>query len=62
LAGKGFIANMGENVDKVIIRNAYLAYFEPPDKQSYLQPIVVFEGDRDFIAYIPAITDNLFSQ
>ncbi len=63
LEGKGFIANMGDNPEgNIVIRNAYLAYFEPADKQSYLQPVIVFEGDRDFTAYVPAITDNLFSQ
>lgn len=62
LEGKGYIANIGDNPEgNIIVRNAYLAYYEGEKPQGYLQPIVVFEGDRDFTAYVPAITDNLFT-
>jgi len=58
-AGKGFIANLGNNIDgKVIVRKAYLAYYDSDAAQDFLQPIIVFEGDRDFFAYVPAVTDN----
>jgi hypothetical protein len=30
--------------------------------QSFLQPVIVFEGDRDFYAYVPAITDTWLEQ
>lgn len=63
LDGKGYLANLGNNPEgNVIIRNAYLAYYEGEQPQSYLQPIVVFEGDRDFMAYVPAISDNLIEE
>jgi hypothetical protein len=53
---KGYIAYLGENSDgKITIRKVTLAYFESEKKQDFLQPIYVFEGDRDFFAYIPAI-------
>lgn len=42
----------------VAIKNIYLAYFEPVSLTNYLQPIYVFEGDRDFVAYVQAITDK----
>lgn len=58
-SGKGFIANLGNNPDgKVIVRNAYLAYFDNEEPQSFLQPIIVFEGDNDFYAYVPAVSDS----
>lgn len=54
--GQGYIANLGKNENgQITVRKAYLAYYDPPDEQSYLQPIFVFEGDRDFIAYVPAV-------
>lgn len=60
VSGKGHIASLGDNSDgNVIVRNAYLAYFDSENSQSFLQPIIVFEGDRDFLAYIPAISDSL---
>ena len=56
--GKGYIANIGLNKDgKVVIRRIYLAYFDPNIPSSFYQPVIVFEGDRSFLAYVPAITD-----
>lgn len=45
------------------VRQVYLAYYEPAEPQSYLQPIWVFEGkatlvdgtELDWAAYVPAI-------
>lgn len=46
------------NAFKVAIRKMYLAYFEPVTLTNYMQPIFVFEGDNNFVAYVPAITDE----
>lgn len=63
VSGKGYVANLGNNSEgNVVIRNAYLAYYDSEKSQNFLQPIIVFEGDRDFSAYIPAITENLISE
>jgi hypothetical protein len=43
---------------QTIIRKMYLAYFEPVTLTNYLQPIYVFEGDGNFIGYLPAIADG----
>ena len=42
----------------VVIRDLYLAYFEPVTLTNYLQPIFVFVGDNDFVAYVPAVSDS----
>jgi hypothetical protein len=42
----------------VIIRKMYLAYFEPTTLTNYLQPIFVFEGDNNFVAYVSAVDDK----
>lgn len=58
-SGKGFIANLGNNPSgKVTVRNAYLAYFDSDTAQNFLQPIIVFEGDNDFYAFVPAVIDT----
>ncbi len=31
-------------IDKVLINNIYLAYYDTPERQKYIQPIYVFEG------------------
>ncbi|MDD3679706.1 MAG: hypothetical protein PHX72_02535 [Candidatus Shapirobacteria bacterium] len=63
-SGQGFIARLGNNSTKepIIIRNIYLAYFDPEVPQSFLQPIFVFEGLNDFLAYLPALDSSVISQ
>lgn len=39
----------------VAIREMYLAYFEPVTLTNYLQPVFVFVGDNNFMAYVPAV-------
>lgn len=54
--GKGYIANLGNNPDgQITVRKLSLAYFEADTYQKFLQPIYVFEGDRNFIGYVPAV-------
>lgn len=59
-AGNYWTARDVSNTE-VTIRNMYLAYYEPTTLNGYLhylQPIFVFEGDNNFVAYVPAITDQ----
>lgn len=42
----------------VIIRKIYLAYFEPVTLTNFMQPVFVFEGDGNFVAYVPAVIDK----
>jgi len=35
-----------------------LAYFEPITLVQFLQPVYVFEGDGEFVAYVPAVTEK----
>lgn len=63
IAGTGFIANQGENQqgEQIVIRNVYLANLDPANGR-FLQPVVVFEGDGEFAAYVPAITNEYYGQ
>lgn len=55
-SGGGYVVNIGENnQNEAIIRDAYLAYFDPNTTHQFLQPIFVFTGDRDFEAFVAAI-------
>lgn len=52
------------NVDQILIDNIYLAYYETPKAQKYLQPIYVFEGKYkvggvaggSITIYLPAVS------
>ncbi|MDD3531876.1 MAG: hypothetical protein PHR64_03235 [Candidatus Shapirobacteria bacterium] len=63
-SGQGFVARLGDNNDQgtITIRNIYLAYFDPEVPQSFLQPIFVFEGLNNFLAYLPALDPSVVSQ
>jgi hypothetical protein len=62
-AGKGYIANMGLNRDgKVTIRKIYPAYYDSSEYQQFYQPIIVFEGDRGFFAYVAGVTSEFYGE
>jgi len=52
---EGYIANLGQNSQAITIRKVYLAYYDSERPQNYLQPIYVFEGDNNFVAYVTAV-------
>lgn len=59
--GGGYIVSSNDNNKNVSIKNVRLGYYMSEDKQSYLQPIMIFEGN-DFIAYVPAVKDEWLSK
>lgn len=63
-SGGAFIATPGLNKegDKVTIRKIYLAYYDGGTSMEFFQPIVVFEGDKGFMAYLPAITIDYYGE
>lgn len=58
--GRAFIISGSEGAKDITIRKIYLAYYDSGEPQGFLQPIVVFEGDNDFAAYLPAVTDEYY--
>lgn len=40
---------------RIKIKNIFLGYYDPESYQPYLQPVFVFLGDHNFVAYLPAI-------
>lgn len=58
---KAFIVSFGSNTkNEIVIRRVYLAYYDPGQYTQYYQPVVVFEGDNGFYAYVPAVTDEYY--
>ncbi len=54
---KGYITSFDDKNKDVLIKNVFLAYYLS-ENQNYLLPIVVFQGDNNFFAYIEAVTDE----
>lgn len=60
-SGKGYIANPGDRKsNEVVVRKVYLGYYDPGQYTPFYQPVVVFEGDNGFFAYVPAVTDEFY--
>ena len=61
--GRGYIADLGLNTNgKITIRKVYLAHYDPDVETDFFQPIIVFEGDNGFMAYVPAVADSYYQK
>ncbi len=56
--GKAMVVSARIGVKDIIIKSMKLYYLDPDVYQSYLQPVYVFYDDKDFIAYVPAISNE----
>ena len=56
--GKAYIAANPSQTTHVNITNVSLGYYLTPFPQRYLWPIIVFQGDQGFYAYVNAIKDT----
>ena len=54
-AGKAYYAALPPNQTQIVITNSYLAYYDGESSQLYMQPVFVFEGENNFLAFVPAI-------
>lgn len=61
-SGKGYIASYFGDSKNISIRNAFIAYFMGNEIQNFLTPIIVFQGDDGFYAYVSAIRDEWTSK
>lgn len=63
-SGGAYVASVGVNKDgdNVKIRRIYLGYYDAGTANEFFQPIVVFEGDRGFMAYAPAVTPEYYGE
>lgn len=59
-AGKGIVI-LQPLKPQISISSVYLGYFLSDKYTPFLQPIYVFEG-QNFVAYVPAITNNFLTQ
>lgn len=63
-SGGGFIANTGGTPEggNVKIRRVYLGYYDAGSPIEFFQPIIIFEGDNGFTAYVPAVTSDYYGE
>ena len=58
ISGKGYIVAPGGKSYPIIIKQMFLAYYDPENYQPYLQPVYVFLGENNFVAYVPAVGND----
>jgi len=54
-SGQAYIAQAPKNVKQITIRKVYIAYYDTYESQLFFQPVFVFEGDANFVAYVSAV-------
>ncbi len=59
--GGGYVAQ-GQDLEKAVIREIELGYYDEFEEQQYLQPIYVFKGDDNFMAFTKALNPQIYSQ
>lgn len=61
-SNSAYIASHNPSNKEITIRRVYLAYFDPGVPTDYFQPMIVFEGDGEFVAYVPAVTPDYYGE
>lgn len=63
-SGNYYVASQGTTVDNdnIKIRKIYLAYYDASSYAEFYQPVFVFEGDKDFVGYVPAVTTDYYGE
>ena len=57
--GGAYIASLDGISREVLIKNVYLAYYVEGQEQDFLMPVIVFEGNDGFVAYVSAVKDEM---
>jgi hypothetical protein len=56
--GQAYIAANEAATEDVLITNVYLGYYLGDIQQDYLMPVIVFEGNNNFFAYVSAVKED----
>lgn len=59
--GKAYIAYKPANTVEFTIKKVFLGYYIGEDQQDFIMPIIIFEGNDNFIAYVSAVRDEWIS-
>lgn len=54
--GNGYVVSSQPDQTTIQIQKVFLAYLDPDTYQEYLQPVYVFLGSQEFVAYVPAVS------
>lgn len=63
-SGNYYTASIGSAIesDDIKIRKVYLAYYDAGVYTEFFQPVYVFEGDKDVVGYVSAVTNDYYGE
>lgn len=63
-SGNYYPASLGTTTENesIKIRKVYLAYYDSGLYTQFLEPIYVFEGDKNFVGYVPAVVKDYYGE
>ena len=56
--GKAYIASYHGTESNIAISKVYLSFYFSDQDHEYTMPVIVFEGNDNFVAYVSAVTDE----
>jgi hypothetical protein len=59
--GQAYVAYKPADMVDVTITKVFLGYYAGENPQDYLMPIIIFEGNGNFLAYVSAVKDEWIS-
>lgn len=60
--GEALVVKNPSGAKNITIKKMFLAYYDPNIYQDYLQPVFVFIGEPEFVAFIPAVSDEYLAK
>jgi len=58
--GNAYIVSPKEISGEITIRRIYPAYYDGGQYSQFYQPVIVLEGDDNFMAFVPAVTNEYY--
>ncbi len=60
-SGKGLVVVPKSTKKDITIKTMFIGYLDPDIYQNYLQPVYVFVGENNFVAYVPAVSNDFLT-
>lgn len=57
-SGKGMVVSNPQDRKNIVLRKMFVGYLDPDTYQDYLEPVYVFLGDDNFVAYVSAVSNE----
>lgn len=61
-SGKGMVISNPQDKKNITLRKMFVGYLDPDTYQDYLQPVYIFLGDDNFVAYVPAVSSEFLAE